>query len=120
MKAVFPCKGVVVVTKQNVDVLSNFYESQLINSKLFSAYSQNNFAVQVGKLNYLPKNSTIILNQDANLLTIQKLNQVLVETSKNENPKDYQGAVSNANDDEPIEDNFILNHPFFETLNPLD
>lgn len=114
MKAVFPCKGVVVVTKQNVDVLSNFYESQLINSKLFSAYSQNNFAVQVGKLNYLPKNSTIILNQDANLLTIQKLNQVLVETSKKEE------TITNTNDDEPIEDNFILNHPFFETLKPLD
>ena len=115
MKAVFSCKGVVVVTKQNVDVLSNFYESQLINSKLFSAYSQNNFAVQVGKLNYLPQNSTIILNQDANLLTIQKLNQVLVETSKKE-----EQTVTNTNDDEPIEDNFILNHPFFETLKPLD
>ena len=71
MKAVFPCKGVVVITKQNVDMLTNFYEGNLINSKLFSAYSQNNLSVQVGSFNYFPSNTKIVLEKDTKLLTIQ-------------------------------------------------
>lgn len=116
MKAVFPCKGVVVVTKQNVDILTNFYEGNLINSKLFSVYSQNNFAVQVGNFNYLPQNSTIILEKDANLLTIQELNKVLAQTA--EKPK--VEPVSQTTNEVPIEDNFIKDHPFFKTLKPLN
>lgn len=116
MKAVFPCKGVVVVTKQNVDMLTNFYEGNLINSKLFSAYSQNNLAVQVGNFNYFPQKSTIILEKNTNLLTIQELNKVLARTA--EKPKTE--PLSTKAKDVPIEDNFIKDHPFFQTLKPLN
>ena len=115
MKAIFPCKGVVVVTKHNVDVLNSFYEENLINSKLFAAYNQNNFAVQVGKFNYLPQNSKIILEQNTNLLTIKSLNDVLSKTA--EKPKAEKTAINNT---KPIEDNFIIDHPFFQTLKPLN
>lgn len=117
MKAVFPCKGVVVVTKQNVDILSNFYEGNLINSKLYSAYSQNNFAVQVGKFNYLPQNSKITLDKNAKLLTIRELNTVLSKAVENE--KTTSKAIPEK-EEVPIEDNFIMDHPFFQTLKPID
>lgn len=113
MKAVFPCKGVVVVTKNNVDMLRNFYEENLLNSQLFAAYNQNNFAVQVGKFNYLPQNSKIILNENAHLLTIKGLNDVLSKTAQPSQKREVDNNV-------PIEDNFVLNHPFFETLKPLN
>ncbi|MCX4302699.1 MAG: hypothetical protein OSJ66_01595 [Clostridia bacterium] len=116
MKAVFPCKGVVVITKQNVDMLTNFYEGNLINSKLFSAYSQNNFSVQVGSFNYFPQNSTIILEENTNLLTIQELNKVLAQTAEQQKEE----HISQKTKDVPIEDNFIKDHPFFQTLKPLN
>lgn len=117
MKAVFPCKGVIVITKQNVDILSNFYEGSLINSKLYSAYIQNNFAVQVGKFNYLPQNSKITLDKNAKLLTIRELNNVLSKAVESE--KATNKAIPDKKD-APIEDNFIMNHPFFQTLKPID
>lgn len=114
MKAVFPCTGTVILTKSDVDKLKNFYLDNLQNSKLFSIYNQSNYAIQVGKLNYLPQKSNIILD-NAHFLTLQKLHSVLSEkidtiTLPN-NPATY---------DTPIDDNFILNHPFFETLTPLN
>ena len=72
MKAVFPCKGTIVVTKQNVDVLSKVYQENLINSPLFMAYNQGNVDVQVGPFNYLPQNTKVVLRQNTELLTIQK------------------------------------------------
>lgn len=113
MKAVFPCKGVVVVTKQNVDILSKVYQETLINSPLFSAYNQGNIDVQVGPFNYLPQNTKIVLRQNTELLTIQELNKVLKETMK-ANEENIE------NDDTPIEDSSIMNHPFFQTLKPID
>jgi hypothetical protein len=113
LKAVFPCKGTVVVTKYNVNMINNFYEENLINSKLFSAYNQHDLAVQVGKFNYLPKNSKIILEQDANLLTVKQLNDALLKISPSHSKQEI-------NDDKPIEDNFIMENPFFQTLKPLN
>ena len=115
MKAIFPCKGSVVVTKHNVDVINNFYEENLINSKLFSAYNQNNFAVQVGKFNYLPKNAKIVLEPNTHLLTVKALNDVLSKTSQSTHTE--ENTVDNT---KPIEDNFIVDHPFFQTLKPLN
>lgn len=114
MKAIFPCNGTVVVTKPNVDILNNFYEENLKNSKLFAAYKQNNFVVQVGNLTYLPENSTIVLEQNTNLLDIKTLNNVLSKNMQNsQKPKTFDN-------NKPIEDNFILDHPFFQTLKPLN
>ena len=113
MKAVFPCKGVVVLAKHNVDTIKNYYEGTLIDSKLFATYNQNNFAIQVRKFNYLPQNSKIVLDENAHLLTIKDLNAIL--SQKVSTPQE-----KGIDDNEPIEDNFILNHPFFETLKPLN
>ena len=84
MKAVFPSKGVVIVTKYNVDVLKNFYKNNLINSKLFSIYQQSDYSIQVGNFNYLPKKSNIILD-NAHLLTLRQLQEIVAKQIK-ENP----------------------------------
>lgn len=113
MKAVFPCKGVVVVTKQNVDILSKVYQENLANSPLFSAYNQGNIDVQVRPFNYLPQNTKVVLRQNTELLTIQELNKVLKETMETKQ-EDIEY------DDTPIEDSSIMEHPFFQTLKPVD
>lgn len=114
MKVVFPCKGVLVVTKSDVDKLHNFYMDNLTNSKLFPIYNQSNYSIQVGSFNYLPKKSTIIL-ENVHFLTLPKLHSVLESKIAN-----IPTQSDNSNYDEPIDDNFILNHPFFETLTPLN
>ena len=129
MKAVFPSKGVVIVTKYNVDVLKNFYKNNLINSKLFSIYQQSDYSIQVGNFNYLPKKSNIILD-NAHLLTLRQLQEIVAKQIK-ENPsavtikKDPQKLSdetdeSNNFSDEPLDDNFIKNNPFFSTLTSLE
>lgn len=110
MKAVFPCKGVIVVTKNNVNKISDFYMDNLANSKLFDIYKQSNYSTQVGSFNYLPKKSTIYLDK-VHFLTLSKLHSVLAEKIENSPLQ---------NTDTPLDDNFILNHPFFKTLTPLN
>lgn len=129
MKAIFPCKGVVIVTKHNVESIHNFYMDNLINSKLFQVYSGSNFHAQVGSFNYLPQKSTVIL-ENANLLTIQQLHEVLKRENAKDSASNSQAAQNSENTsknsaeatdyNKPLEDNFILNHPFFETLKPID
>ena len=129
MKAVFPSKGVVIVTKYNVDVLKNFYKNNLINSKLFSIYQQSDYSIQVGNFNYLPKKSNIILD-NAHLLTLRQLQEIVAKQIK-ENPGTVtikkapqkpsdETVESNDFSDEPLDDNFIKNNPFFSTLTSLE
>jgi hypothetical protein len=113
LKAVFPCNGSIVVTKYNVNLINNFYEENLINSKLFSAYNQNNLPVQVGKFNYFPQDSQLILEKNTNLLTIKQLNEAILKIAPAHSKQEIQ-------DDKPIEDNFITENPFFQTLKPLN
>ncbi len=126
MKAVFPCKGVIVVAKQNVDILANFYEGSLVNSKIYNAYLNNNLSVQVGNLNYLPPDSKIVLSKKAKLLTIQELNAVLVSSMQNQastrpsSGETTSKPIQQTADDTPIEDEDIKNHPFFKTLRTID
>lgn len=126
MKAVFPCKGVIVVAKQNVDILANFYEGSLVNSKIYSAYLNNNLSVQVGNLNYLPPDSKIVLSKKAKLLTIQELNAVLISTmqskptASNLSSETTSKPIPQIAEDTPIEDEDIKNHPFFKTLKAID
>ena len=107
MKAVFPCKGVVVVTKQNV-----------INSPLFSAYQQGNLDVQVGPFNYFPQNTKVVLRQNTELLTIQELNKALAGAIQKADTNEV--SSSEKYDDTPIEDSSIMEHPFFQTLKQVD
>lgn len=129
MKAVFPTKGVVIVTKYNVNVLKDFYRNNLINSKLFAIYQQSNFHMQSGNFNYFPKRSNIILYK-ANLLTLQQLQEVVSEqmrksniepTSSNTQVKETpKQEPSQEFSSEPLTDNFILDNPFFKTLISTD
>lgn len=119
MKAVFPAKGIVIVTKYNVNVLRDYYRNNLINSKLFAIYQQSNYSMQSGNFNYFPKKSNLILYK-ANLLTLQQLQEIVarqVAESKQENGIQQEPLSTKENfSNEPLDDNFIKNNPFFKTL----
>ena len=128
MKAIFPGKGTIIVTKYNVNVLKDYYENNLINSKLFSIYQQSNYSIQVGNLNYFPKNANLIL-ENANLLTLKQL-QELIAKQMQENPKALKDNDSSENlnqtsnstevfSDKPLDDNFVKSNPFFSTLTSI-
>ncbi|MBR3697708.1 MAG: hypothetical protein IKM97_05580 [Clostridia bacterium] len=129
MKAVFPTKGVIIVTKNNVRVLHDFYKEILINSKLFNIYQNSSFQLQVKNLNYLPQNSNIILSQ-AHLLTLQQLQQIVAKQLQENQKNNSNDNSRNSNStiraeepdftDEPLDDNFIKNNPFFQTLTYTD
>ncbi len=112
MKAVFPCKGVLILEKNSIDQLENFYVTKLMNSKLYNYYKTSDVAVQIGNFNYFPKNYSFVL-KDANLLSIKKLRDTL-EMVDSEPEEDYDL------DETPISDESILSHPFFKTLKPID
>lgn len=130
MKAVFPSKGVVIVTKYNVNVLKDFYKNNLINSKLFALYQQADYYMQAGNFNYFPKKANIIL-YNAHLLTLRQLQEIVAEQTRN----NYDTVISKSSpekettedidqqedfSDEPLDDNFIKNNPFFNTLTSID
>ena len=125
MKALFPSKGVVIVTKYNVNMLKDYYKNNLINSKLFGVYQQSNYSIQVGNLKYPPKKSDIILD-GANLLTLKQLQEyVLKQTSiinqnSNESPQQAKEVNTSMISDKPLDDNFVKNNPFFDTLTSLN
>ena len=121
MKALFPKKGVVIVTKYNVNVLKDYYKNNLINSKLFSIYQQSNYSMHVGNYAYLPKKSDIILN-NVHLLTVTELQEyVLSQMKANNNPvQEAQTTKQPEISDKPLDDNFIKDNPFFTTLTYLD
>lgn len=114
MKAIFPCRGSVILTKVDADKLRNFYLNNLEKSKLFNIYNQSNYSIQEGNLTYLPKKSNIIA-EDIHFLTLKNLHTVLSKELE-KNPGNY--TVPNSH--EPLDDNFIINHPFFSTLTPLN
>ena len=117
MKAVFPGKGIVIVTKYNVNVLRDYYRNNLINSKLFAIYQQSDYFMQAGNFNYFPKKSNLILYK-ANLLTLRQLQEIVakqVKSNVTNNPQQEQ-----AFSDTPLDDNYIKNNPFFKTLMSTD
>ena len=127
MKAVFPTKGALIVTKYNVNMLNDFYKNNLINSKLFAAYQQSNFYMQSGNFNYFPKKSNMIV-YNAHLLTLQRLQEVIAEemnaqkaASDTQNVESAsEEPIENTFSDEPLDDNFIQSNSFFKTLTAND
>lgn len=109
MKVVFPCNGSIVLTKRDIEILESFYNTKLMTSKMYEYYKNSEFMIQVGNLNYLPKNYSLIL-ENTNLLSIQKLRNILYSNNTNDEIAE----------EEPISDDNIISHPFFETLKPLD
>ena len=124
LKVVFPCKGALVLLKQDLETLQAFYNTSLLTSKMADYYKSSNSMIQIGNFNYIPQKNALVLYK-ANLLTIEKMRKILViyqETKKNtvlENSSAEESAPINSNST-PISDNDLLSNPFFQTLKPLN
>lgn len=124
LKVVFPCKGALVLLKQDLETLQAFYNTSLLTSKMADYYKSSNSMIQIGNFNYIPQKNALVLYK-ANLLTIEKMRKILgiyQETKKNtvlENSSAEESAPINSNST-PISDNDLLSNPFFQTLKPLN
>lgn len=124
LKVVFPCKGALVLLKQDLETLQAFYNTSLLTSKMADYYKSSNSMIQIGNFNYIPQKNALVLYK-ANLLTIEKMRKILgiyQETKKNtvlENNFAEGSAPINSNST-PISDNDLLSNPFFQTLKPLN
>lgn len=117
MRVVFPCKGVIILAKDDMKKLESFYKTKLMTSKLYDYYKASDVAVQIGNFNYFPKNHSFVL-KDANLLSIKQLRSILnMNTPTNETSHIEE---TNSLEESPISDNSITSHPFFQTLRPID
>lgn len=117
MKVVFPCKGVIVLTKEDVQTLNSFYTTNLMTSKVYEIYNTSEFIIQVGNFNYLPKKKSLVLDE-SQLLSIPKLRSILnmpTTTSSTTSP-----IIEDVEENNELSDETILSHPFFKTLKPLD
>ena len=124
MKAIFPKKGVVIVTKYNVNTLKDYYKNNLINSKLFGVYQQSNYSINVGNYAYLPQKSNIILDK-SHLLTITQLqeyvlSQMKIKQNSNISENNAEKVEQSSSSNKPLDDNFIKDNSFFTTLTYLD
>lgn len=130
MKVVFPCKGSLVLLKQDLETLEAFYNSSILTSKMLDIYKTSNVMVQVGNFNYVPQKSNLILYK-TNLLTIEKMRKILglynENTVDNTTSKQTSNSISSTNNvtsqqdnTAPISDNDLLSNPFFQTLKPLN
>lgn len=130
MKVVFPCKGSLVLLKQDLETLEAFYNSSILTSKMLDIYKTSNVMVQVGNFNYVPQKSNLILYK-ANLLTIEKMRKILglynENTVNDTTSKQTSNSISSTNNvtsqqdnTAPISDNDLLSNPFFQTLKPLN
>lgn len=124
MKVVFPCKGSLVLLKQDLETLKAFYNSSILTSKMVDIYKTSNVMVQVGNFNYVPQKSALVLYK-ANLLTIEKMRKILgiyqESTQKSSHaPVPPPPPVKQDSNEAPISDNDLLSNPFFQTLKPID
>lgn len=127
LKVVFPCKGALVLLKQDLETLQAFYNTSLLTSKMAEYYKTSTSMVQIGNFNYIPQKNAIVLYK-ANLLTIEKMRKIL--GIYQESKKDYSQVAEKtifqeetSNEDvnsSPISDNDLLSNPFFQTLKPLN
>ncbi len=116
MRVVFPCKGSLVLLKQDLETLKAFYNTSLLTSKMAEYYKTSNAMVQVGNFNYIPETSALVLYK-ANLLTIEEMRKILgiFKDTTNEDVVSKNDGNSN-----PISDDDLLSNPFFQTLKPIN
>lgn len=121
MKVVFPCKGSLVLLKQDLETLEAFYNTSILTSKMLDIYKTSNVMVQVGTFNYVPQKSALVLYK-VNLLTIEKMRKILGIYQENSTPAPAPTpkVVADADNEAPISDNDLLSNPFFQTLKPLN
>ena len=120
LKVVFPCKGVIVLTKEDIQTLNSFYTTSLVTSKIYEIYNSSEYMMQVGNFNYLPQKATLVLDE-SKLLTIPKMRLILDTHSSQtvSSPETQKQSPAEEHYDE-ISDDTILSHPFFQTLKPLN
>jgi hypothetical protein len=126
VKVVFPCKGSIVLTKNDVETLEAFYNTKLLTSKMAELYKSSEFMLQVGNFKYLPKHYSVRLH-NANLMNIRKMRELLglPVTPSMPEPTPPTPSVQIVNkgqnlDEQKISDASLLSHPFFQTLKPVD
>lgn len=125
MKAIFPCKGSIILNKQDVEPLEAYYKTELIRSKMYDYYKTSKDIMQVGIFTYIPQNTNIVLDKSS-LLELQTLKKVLnIDVKKPERPTMKIPSINKeqpeiANEEDLIDDDDILSNPFFTTLKPLD
>lgn len=127
MKVVFPCKGSIVLTKNDVETLEAFYNTKLLTSKMAELYQSSEYMLQVGNFKYLPKHYSIRLH-NASLMNIRKMRELLGLPVNREIPEPTPPQApripiirQNQNlDEQKISDASLLSHPFFQTLKPVD
>ena len=76
MKAIFPCKGTIILNKQDIEPLEAYYKTELIRSKMYEYYKTSKDIMQVGPFTYIPQNTNIVLDKSS-LLELQTLKNVL-------------------------------------------
>ena len=123
MKVVFPCNGSLVLQKQDLETLKDFYRTNLLTSQMAEMYAHATTIIQIKKFNYIPKTNSVVL-YNANVLTIEKMRKILGISHDKE--KNHASAVTptqpkkdNENKDY-IYDDDLLSNPFFTTLTPLN
>lgn len=120
MKAIFPCKGTIILNKQDVEPLEAYYKTELIRSKMYEYYKSSKDIMQVGPFTYIPQNTNIILDKSS-LLELQTLKTVLnIGTKKSEAVETPSLNSAPTSEEDLIDDSDILSNPFFTTLKPLD
>ena len=125
MKVVFPTEGSIIMLKQDVDTLQAFYNTNLMQSKMYSYYKDSDSLIQVGNLNYPPKEHFIVL-YNAHPLTVEKMQEIL-DISLGRDPNERKAAQEETREtpieestEDKISDNDILSNPFFATLKQID
>ena len=121
MKVVFPCSGSIVLLKRDLETLKAFYNTSMMTSKLGQMQNSITDMVQLGHLNYVPKQTKFVLYK-ANVLTIEQMRKILgiyKEPAPQPTPQSSNEEIE-AENQKPISDNDILSNTFFKTLTPLN
>ena len=117
MKAIFPCLGSLIITKDDIEKLVEFYNSgQTQANDDLEIIAENNF------LNYFVDNVELLL-YNVTPLTISKLKNALgISSSLPNNSSQQEPAELNSDmePETPISDDSIFSNPFFTTLKPVD
>ena len=125
MKAIFPCNGSLIMTKNDIEKLTEFYDSrQIENNDDSKIFIENNY------FNYFNDNSEIILD-NVTPLTVSKLKKVLgisgsqVTQEQQQDKSEIKTEATTETeleqeDEELIDDESIFSNPFFTTLKPVD
>ncbi len=115
MKVVFPRKGAMVLAKEDIKTLYSFYHTNLITSKIYEMYPTTEFIIQAGNLTYLPTHTSITFH-NVNPLTLSEMHHILELTNSHDTSSTNQEEI----EENVLQDEDFLSHPFFQTLKPLD